>query len=557
VVPTRPDDDTPDSADVARRRQVLDAVAVAAGSDAEAALGMALAIDDPAMQLIALRSVAATWAGRDPEAALARGAQLLVAVRADFQAAVAEEWAFVDPGGFLDYARSATEIAPLVRGFDVLIASDLDAVLQFSGSRLSWVDDAMYQIFIGAAMESMRRDPAAALAFIEPRITGALRDDTILTSMASVYAEVDERAALAWARSLQPPAPRVVDAVIEAVATADVLRGFELTVDAFFAAGVPPDQNRTAGLAGNLAFAASRSGQELRPILNALALRGDTGLAEPLVAQLLGNWGRDDATAAVEWVASHPSSVDAASIGVWLARPVAVGNPVLAAELTDRVPPSMRESWMSGIAMVYGDLDPEGALQWIEKYSGQPGYDIARRDVVASVTAVNLPLAVRYMEETGATASADTLRSFAGQWARQDAEEAARWAFELADPSRQEAAMRGLVDRWTANEPAAAQRWVLEQPRGATRDRMLAAMLASSAVGDRLDAERLVAAFDSREAAQRGVFAGIERAATRTSPASASAPWTSSGLETARELLPLLSDPDLRARAERLLAAGE
>src|SRR5690606_21521670 len=124
---------------------------------------------------------------------------------------------------------------------------------------------------------------------------------------------------------------------------------------------------------------------------------------------------------------------------------------------------------------------------------------------------------------------------------QRDVAAAAEWARTLRDPRVQQQSVSIAVGQWARNDAEAAQRWAIGLPRGPLRDAALTSFLSSTIAGGGLDA-RALAAYSSDTARQQGVSQVIVQLGR-------------SNVEQARNLVAAhLTDPDLRRSAEEQLA---
>src|SRR5690606_23702731 len=119
------------------------------------------------------------------------------------------------------------------------------------------------------------------------------------------------------------------------------------------------------------------------------------------LAQLLSAWAKRDVEAMFAWLqrsgATLPNDVLSST-----ADSLAGSDPIAAARLTDRVPTAMRATWIARTARAYARSDASGALDWLSRYDGQPGYEAGMRFAFAELARRDPQAAARALEAVSA-----------------------------------------------------------------------------------------------------------------------------------------------------------
>jgi hypothetical protein len=478
----------------------------------------------------------------DPLAALDRAAMLPPQDRAAFAAAVAQEWAFVDPSGFFAFAESAVSIDHLVDGLELLIATDPEHVLRIAAGHRGAGNTSIDALHLAAVRGMTSRDPPGAIARLEPAAAGRMREP-ILTSIAEAYAALDMEAALAWAVSLDPPSAASVATVVEAVAAQDLLRAYDLLL------GVESGTLNRDSAAHVLIRAALRQGRQApQSIADALVRRNEPVLKDSLLPGVMSVWTGEDPRGAAAWLAANPAQVTEEMAGR-LATGLAFDDVRLAADWIELVPQRFQEKWISTVAFRYGQFDIEEAFTWIDRYVGRQGYLDALTALLGGGTHTSPERVASFVETTSLPIGEDLVASAARALAERDPDAAARWALGLRNREHSTRAAQVVASRWMLTDAAAAQRWVLAQPRGEGRDRLLDRLIMSGQLNEAIDFDALVDAYASDAAMQRTVASFIERAVN--TPARGREAW----VLQAERMLERLTDPELRRQAEREIAS--
>lgn len=438
------------------------------------ALARASNIADPAMRSSAVSQAIRVWAQRDPRAALDYVATLDSAAQRDaFHNGLWQQVALAEPELALD--RIDTVPADLREGVEQTALQTL-----------------------------AQKDPQAALARLAQVPRGQMRQQ-FLQTVARSFAERDADGALAWARSLQPPEPGVLAAVISGFAAKDPMRAIDL------AAEIPSPMEQMQAMLSAYTSATARDPSLFGPLLDRALALPNTGQKQALVQSLAAGWAARDPAQAADWVVANGARASLDMV-TQVASQYARVDPVRAASFTARIPSEARGAWLRGVASSYAQTDPRAALDWVEQFRGSPEYDDAAIAIVQSTAQVDPPAAARALESIGREdyrrGGANTV---AMTWASRDPASAASWAAGLRDPTTRASAAGLVAQVWASQDPPAAQAWALSQPPGQARDTGLLAVISASARFATPDAS-LLAAFSSdqtRIAATQAAAFGI------------------------------------------------
>jgi hypothetical protein len=467
------------------------------------------------------------------------------APRATNDAARASDSALLDPTSFFENAERASEIDELLAGLEILIAVDparvFDIVSKFNSRGNAQIDALYLRAITGMAS----RDPRTAIARLQGVANGPQRDP-ILVAIAAGYARVDPDATLQWATSVVPLSPDAVDSVLTTAATRDLLHAYELLQQA---------QGRVSDitLVGSaIARAALSSGQAMGPLASALAPNREPG-ANAILGAFLQGWMGREPQRTVAWMAENEGYLtnELTRSAVFY---LAFEDVEVAAELTERVPASAQDQWLSEVALRYGQFDIEKALAWLPRYRNRASYRelLSQTLFGGSRMSVSLP-STETVARFIATAQDDVDENIVSQAAYAygglDPRAAVRWALDLAEPQRIWA-VSAVVDAWAQRDGPAAQRWAIEQPRGALRDEILGTILEGALIYNGVDPRALVEGVTSQAAAQESIYQFIVRDVVNrrdvTAASRAQVDW----------MLERLTDPDLRRQADERIAAA-
>jgi hypothetical protein len=347
-------------------------------------------------------------------------------------------------------------------GLRVLLATDPLAVFNLTDRLSSGLGSAIQGMALSAYAE---RDPAAAVALVD-RMPRSRKRDEALASVAMGYALVDPGAALIWAAELSPPSTIIMSNVLRSAARHDIGQALEFALQATVGSQTLADNVMTIAAEdpAHAALAADR------------LLVADVERRDDMLSRLFSLWAARDSQSLLDWVNANSLRIDASALAN-AAFTISSRDAGAAARYTDRVPVELREVWIARVAQGYAASDPAGALDWIARYEGQPGYDAGMRFVINSYSVSDPVAAARVFATAAVDVQIGAARMVADQWARRDPEAAAEWARGQSDARVRVAAIAEAVGAWMSQSAQAAEDWTLRLPQGDTRDEALHALL--------------------------------------------------------------------------------
>lgn len=518
----------------------IDAIAERAYQDPSGALASAMALDNQLLRGLALSRVARAIVDIDPRTAMA-GADLITdsEMRTAYSRNVLDAWAELDPEGAFAWfeAASTADVPEFTGAYRSLAAYDAERALALVGRLPPALRTTAQMMAMQGAAEG---DPEFAIGLLDTLPPGMERD-RMIQSVASAYGRRDPDQALAWARSLVPPAPQAVSSVIQGIAQVDIDRAIDLMLEEF-------DGNPGQGAAS------MRSSLTMLPLMMSLTgQRADfsrvadrlLGVNDPMMRSLLSSgissWARSDPDSAVAWALDNAGSLDPAVFSN-VARGLANTDMSRALATLDQLPPTQRGQWLEGVASELARQDLNGAVNLLERYRGQPGHDAAFATVAREMAGTNPEAAAGMLSNAPASAQASgAAMMVAMQWSGRDPRAAASWAQGLSDERARTQSMNVIATNWTQRDESAARQWLDGLARGAARDAALSGYMSSLAMSGRFD-PALVDTFSTAQAGQQAVSSAVV-AIGRTDPAQAE-----------RLLNTYITDEQIRRRTEEALA---
>jgi hypothetical protein len=515
----------------------IDVLGEKAESAPLAALQQALAMEDPVARNRAIGRVAASWAQQDPEAALAQIYAIQVAdLRTVFHADVLRQWASLDPERVLAYLSGSDNASAR----EVRVSSGaLRAIAESAPERLLTFADRlppeMRRMAQQVALQVLaQRDPVNALSYVDTLPQGQEREQ-VLQAIANGYARRDAESALAWARSLQPASPAVMNAVLGGIAEGDIDRALDLALAA------PSAMEQQQAVQSIVMRYAMQGGERARAIADRLVRFDDTEVGRPALEMVVSMWSSRNAESALEWVLANSERVNRAVVSR-VGQSLGAQDPAAAVRYTDRIPEELRGDWISMVAEGYARVNPEDALAWIARFQGQPGYEAGVAAIAQHSAQFDARSAARLLDSLPGSVPASTgaAAAVANRWAHQDPNAAAQWALGVRGLPARTAAVSGVAAEWAARDSVRARAWVMSLPSGTLRDSALGSMIASAARDGTLD-EGLLDAFNADIARQQALLRASYALAQRDP-------------EQTRALIgDYITDPTLRQQAEQAL----
>lgn len=511
-----------------------DAVVASASTQPAAALGDALAFDRENVRFRLVQQIGAIWAESDPKAAIAASASILDrTLKSAYETNVLTAWAGNDLESLLRYAATLDPASQgrliLIHAFDDAFDSVDPALLIELAERLG--HRSAEHVRRAAIRHLALDDPREAIAVAESLATSNAQRQGLFLAIAPAYARKHADEAFDWARRTGHGS--VIDAVLGGVAQVDPDRAldFALSMD--------------AELGPFSFYSIFRFGAENGASMPSLGQRV-LGLYDETVRrralQDLGSaWVSVRPSAAMAWLTSQADRIHP-DVFADVAYSAANQDLGLAIAYAERVPDAAIARWTTALVSSYANADPEGALRWVVKQRGQPGFEDAVLALVDHAATFDLAAATALVAELESSDHARrAVANLAYHWMAESPEAAGNWIAALQDEDLMGAAAAAVALEWARRDAAAARGWALGLPFGKVRDEALKGLWTTQFLRGTFDHE-LLEAFSSSEFREGAILEGLRYAAPRDSAA-------------ARELVAkYITDPAALAEAERLIA---
>jgi hypothetical protein len=495
----------------------------------------------PAMALVvvaqrsALAFTAQRWADFDPRRALAVAAELEdERVRIVFEAAALRALARVAPEEAFAHLANSDPSALLIGALGDLARADPERLL--SAVR-DYPPEVRQVAEVTALQQLAARDPLAAVRYLERGPLGPDRQ-MLLQVVAGAYGKRDVAAALEWARQRRGE-PMLVPAVIAGVAESDLDRALDLAL------GLTSPLERMQSVQFTVMTRVARDDVTAEMVANRLLASDDPAIRDNLGSMVLSMWAQRAPDSAMKWLLAHQGAPQNAF--QQLGQQLAMRDPQNAIAYTAQVAESAREQWANGVAQGYSQNDPQGAIDWLDRFRSEQWYARAATTLAMTVAPRDGAAAARFVDELGAEGNgvqtSQLVNMIATNWANRDPAAAAEWSVRRPTDQERDMAVRNVVSVWSAQDVNAARQWTLRLPQGAVRDGALTGVLMASATqrGNSIDSG-LLSAFASPQARQTAVLQIVQGLAY-SDPAKA------------RAIADAHLDPTFRAQAERMIEA--
>jgi hypothetical protein len=411
---------------------------------------------------------------------------------------------------------------------------DTDEVLEYVAT-LS--PERRGQALTNASMERLVVADAQRVAALAETLPVGEDRTRLLWLVSHSYAQQDPEAAVAWARSLDPPQPEIVRNAVQFLAAREPLRAFDLA-----ASLDEPQRSQTYGAVVNRVVINGPIDAAQLPALGDRVLRiDDEQTRTRLVMTLVDGWAnrRADPEGALAWMNANEAALPVEAferVGFNFAS----SSPSDAAAYVDRVPSRARAAWIGAVTAGYATTDAQGASRFLERFRGEPGFDRGALFLAQQMADSDPPGAAQLLASIGTRGSfgVGAELTVAQSWAQRDPSAAAAWALDLPLPQRT-IALQTVTRIWGSQDPDAVRQWALRMPAGDQRDMALAAAI--RARGAAPPDAALLAAF-SEDRARQVAMMNVIMATAQTDAAAA------------RRLIgEHLTDPRMRTQAEEMV----
>jgi hypothetical protein len=484
----------------------VDALASLAATNPAAALATIVARGQNSTLSLAVPRIAEAAVRRDPAAAMAEALSISdFDLQQNYARAVLDAWAELDPDGAFAWLERADgqDVPQFGAAFSTLASVD-------PGRMLDLVDTFPANIQRTARMTAFQslaeQDLQSALLLYESMPPGQDKDSAV-QAIAHAYGRQDPEAALAWARELSPSVSRTAMAMaLQGLASQNVERAIDFVIAEIDSVGQANGVTAATNLSLILSLTSSldvdfgRVADKLIEIQNPLM--------PTLLSGAISNWSRNDSAAALDWTIANAERLDPRAV-TSLAQQMSMQDATLATSTLDRLPPAQRGGWLEGIAAGLARNDVDAALNLVQRYRGQPGYDAAYANVAGAMAQFD-PVRAANMLSNAPESQARLSAAFnvARQWTSQDPVAAARWATEFPDEQVRRQALTIVAQTWATQDAAAAKDWMLGLANGPARDEAIDSYLSATSAQGEFDPQ-LLGAYSSAEAAQRGAGRAI------------------------------------------------
>ncbi|GAB5412851.1 MAG: hypothetical protein Cons2KO_04540 [Congregibacter sp.] len=145
-----------------------------------------------------------------------------------------------------------------------------------------------------------------------------------------------------------------------------------------------------------------------------------------------------------------------------------------------------RDQLLSAVAAGRARLDPRSALDWLDGFRGEAGYDTAYAQVMHEWAGREPAAAAEQLTlEPIQTDDQGLVSSLTHRWARSDPDAAESWAMDLRDESMRDAALSTLVGVYAQTDVDRARALYFRLPAGPGRDRAGVSLAMQTAGQDR------------------------------------------------------------------------
>ncbi len=508
-----------------------------------------------------LTQVLSTWAGHDPQAALAAAQSVdLISLKQDGIRSVLAAWgAGPNPQDAITAAKSLNLGSQLSPALNAIYSSWAENNPSAAFGALDQIDNLNTRNNLaGSILQTMAgRDPRAALSLLESlpageqntppfpinsifsslttqspqtavaalnEIPGGLMRERAVTSIASDWADNDPQGALSWANSLSNPADRqnalsnVIqhmsandpsDAAAQLKDIPDVNQRNQAMssvlshwADSDPAAALQWAQKNTTGNAQSMALSQIVNNVAATDPVAALGIvqqMADAPNYNSLVFQTVNSWSQSDPAAALAWAGNNLSGTEKTTATNLALRQLINVDPSAGASYVSSLPDGAnRNNLINQVVSSMARTDTDSALAWI---SATPNIDAQTRDSAIQSVMTNL----------GQDDPASAAQKLAGL------------NIDTSTPAGQSAlnSIAGqIAANWADSDPAAALDWAASLT-GSARQNALSSTLTTVASSDPAAAWNAVMSMSPNDPAQTALIGTVANAWARTDPASA------------------------------------
>ena len=215
------------------------------------------------------------------------------------------------------------------------------------------------------------------------------------------------------------------------------------------------------------------------------------------ITQIARQWMEQDPEAALDWIATQSEQTQVMAMRQ-AGNQLAYQNPDKAIELMERLPASVRSSWVPTIAAAKAQNNPQEAAEWIQEFRGERNYPQMLQQVSATWAQQDPQAALEFALSQPAEQGNIAVQTTVTSWAVQDPQSAANW---ISANSQQPLAnsARNVATTWARQNPQAAQQWAQSLRSPETRDNAISGVISSGALTTN-NAMELIGAIDDKRA---------------------------------------------------------
>lgn len=453
-----------------------EAVGIRANSNPQRALQEALSMDTMRGRWDAVRRVAAVWARNDPASALQHVDQISDQnMRRQFLSTVLQRWIEDDPVQAMQYVSTYPNVAErqdmLEQGLGVYAQIEPREAFTMA---LDLTGSAREGALMGVLNQWARDDIDGAMLAING-LEDITQREMLLNTVGQAVAQQGAGKALAWLDSLDEDTRKLqLSAMLPQIAYQEPRLALE------YALSRTSEAERTGLLKSVLQYTLANSPEVAEDYIDQLSEGPER---ESLYQNLAGHRARSGGEAALQWIATLSGGAKRSALK-GAAQALAGSDPQLSASLINQMPDEDAADVMRMVVSRMtinrrGVSNSQAAVDWLEQFSGRPGYQEAMSSVVQVMAQRDPQQALSLSRRLDDARRQDAVSVAMHYWASSDPVSAADWA-RRADPVVQTRAVESVVAGWAASDPASAERWVFTLPESDGRDRALGHLATTS-----------------------------------------------------------------------------